>query len=213
MAHVNTNIYSPNSIRRKQGEELILTTAEQVFADSGFEGATVTEIAKRANIPKANIHYYFTSKIKLYERVIDDVFQAWLEAAEKFEDFNDPEKALTAYIHAKMDLSRSRPNGSKVWANEILHGAPIIHNYLNSRLKPWLTSRETCINRWISEGYIRPVNARFLMYMIWACTQHYADFDTQISALNNNKKLSDIEFEQAKKTVTEIILFGLQPRS
>ncbi len=198
-----------NVLRRKKGEALILRTAEEVFADRGFQGATVTEIAKRAGLPKANVHYYFASKENLYKQVIDDVFEAWLKAAEQFEDFDNPRKALTAYISAKMDLSRERPNGSKVWANEIIHGAPTIHHYLSTRLQEWLISREVWINRWMERGQMRPVNPRYLMYMIWACTQHYADFDTQITALNQDKALSDDEFEVAKQTMVDIILTGV----
>ena len=197
-----------HAIRRQQGEELILKVAEEVFATRGFQGATVTEIGKCAGIPKANVHYYFSSKEKLYQRVIEDVFETWLRAAEKFEDFDDPREALTSYISAKMDLSRSRPNGSKVWANEVIHGAPVIRGYLKNRLQKWVVSRETWIQRWIDQGKMRPINPRYLMYMIWATTQHYADFNTQIAVLNGGKNLSEEKFEEAKKTVIDIILNG-----
>ena len=199
----------PNSERRRRGEELILRVAEEVFADRGFQGATVTEISKRAGIPKANIHYYFSSKLQLYQQVLDDIFTAWLQAAEQFEDFDDPRRALTAYINSKMNLSRNRPNGSKVWANEIIHGAPIIRDYLETRLRDWTISRETIIQGWIDSGKMRPFNPRYLLYMIWSSTQHYADFSCQINVLNGGIPLSDDAFEEAKKTITEIILNGL----
>ena len=169
----------------------------------------MTEIGKRAGLPKANIHYYFSSKAKLYQRVIDDVFTVWLEAANQFDDHDDPRKALTAYIGAKMELARSRPNGSKVWANEIIHGAPMIRDYLETHLLEWCVSREARIQSWIDRGMMRPVNPRYLLYMIWASTQHYADFGTQINVLNNGEPLSDRAFEQAKQTLIDVILNGL----
>ena len=58
-------IPTTNVERRRRGEELILRVAEEVFANRGFQGATMTEIGKRADLPKANIHYYFSSKKKL----------------------------------------------------------------------------------------------------------------------------------------------------
>jgi TetR/AcrR family transcriptional regulator len=203
------SVSTPNAERRRRGEELILRIAEEVFANLGFQGATMTEIGKRAGLPKANIHYYFSSKAKLYQRVIDDVFTVWLEAANQFDDHDDPRKALTAYIGAKMELARSRPNGSKVWANEIIHGAPMIRDYLETHLLEWCVSREARIQSWIDRGMMRPVNPRYLLYMIWASTQHYADFGTQINVLNNGEPLSDRAFEQAKQTLIDIILNGL----
>jgi TetR/AcrR family transcriptional regulator len=203
------SVSTTNAERRRRGEELILRIAEEVFANLGFQGATMTEIGKRAGLPKANIHYYFSSKAKLYQRVIDDVFTVWLEAANQFDDHDDPRKALTAYIGAKMELARSRPNGSKVWANEIIHGAPMIRDYLETHLLEWCVSREARIQSWIDRGMMRPVNPRYLLYMIWASTQHYADFGTQINILNNGEPLSDRAFEQAKQTLIDVILNGL----
>jgi TetR/AcrR family transcriptional regulator len=203
------SVTTTNAERRRRGEELILRIAEEVFANLGFQGATMTEIGKRAGLPKANIHYYFSSKAKLYQRVIDDVFTAWLEAANQFDDHDDPRKALTAYIGAKMELARSRPNGSKVWANEIIHGAPMIRDYLETHLLDWCISREARIQSWIDRGMMRPVNPRYLLYMIWASTQHYADFGTQINVLNNGEPLSDEAFDEAKQTLVDVILKGL----
>lgn len=196
--------------RRKHSEELILRVAEEVFAERGFSGATITEIAQRAELPKTNIHYYFSNKKTLYQRVIDDVFTEWLNAADEFAEFDDPYKALSSYINAKMDLSRSRPNGSKVWANEVIHNAPMIRGYLETKLVEWTRSREKWIKKWIKEGRMRAVEPRYLLFMIWATTQHYADFNTQIDVLNGGRALNDKEFAAAKKTVTEIILGGLQ---
>lgn len=209
LAREKQQITISNAQRRQQGEDLILRVAEEVFAKHGFHGATVTEIGKCAGLPKANIHYYFSSKEKLYQRVLEDVIDLWLEASQQFEDFDDPAKSLTAYINAKMDLSRTRPNGSKVWANEVARGGSRIQTHLNTRLKQWVESREVWINRWIERGQMRPVNAKYLLYMIWASTQHYADFDTQIIALNNNKPLSDEQFEEAKSCIVEVILKGV----
>lgn len=197
--------------RRRQSEQRILFAAEEVFANHGFNGSTVSAIAKRAGLPKANVLYYFPTKLDLYRQVIEGVFNAWLEAADQFADYGDPREALTRYIHSKMDLSRTRPNGSKVWANEILHGAPIIHDYLEQRLHAWTRSREAWIQAWIDAGKMRPVSPRYLLFMIWASTQHYADFGTQIESLNGGKPLSDEQFEEAKRTLTDIILNGLLP--
>ncbi len=194
---------------REENEKAILEAAEEVFAEYGFSGASTSRIAERAGIPKANLHYYFPTKEELYRRVIDNIFNIWLEAANSLDDSDDPGQALTRYIHTKMDLSRSRPLGSKVWANEIIQRAPMIQDYLEVTLREWTDSRTGMIQRWIDEGKILPIEPRYLLYMIWATTQHYADFGHQIATLNEGRELSDAQWEEAKRTVTEIILRGI----
>lgn len=194
---------------REENERVILTAAEEVFAEYGFAGATTSRIAERAGIPKANLHYYFPTKESLYRRVIDNIFTVWLEAAGSFDDCDDPVEALTRYIHTKMDISRSRPMGSKVWANEIIQRAPIIQDYLETTLREWTASRVAVIERWIAAGKIAPIEPRYLLYMIWATTQHYADFSHQIATLNGGSELSEEQFAEAKRTVTEVILRGI----
>jgi len=49
--------------------------------------------------------------------------------------------------------------------------------------------------------------------MIWASTQHYADFSHQVAVLNEHQALSELQFERAVQTVTSVILrgIGLEP--
>jgi TetR/AcrR family transcriptional regulator len=194
---------------RQENEAAILKAAEEVFAQYGFKGATTAMIAERAGIPKANLHYYFPTKIALYRTVVDDIFNIWLASANSFDESDDPVEALTSYINEKMDISRAHPMGSKVWANEIIHKAPVIQDYLETTLRDWTDSRIAVIQRWIEEGRIAPINPKYLLYMIWATTQHYADFGHQIATLNGGEPLSDAQFEEAKRDVVEIILRGV----
>ena len=193
---------------REETERQILDAAEVVFAEAGFGGATMQAIADACGLPKANLHYYFASKEKLYRQVVERIFMVWLEAADSFETEAAPEVALRRYIARKMQLSREHRYGSKVWASEVMHGAPIINDYLETTLRSWTETRIAVIRRWIDEGHIRPVDPRWLMYMIWATTQHYADFAHQIETLNQGP-LSDAQWADATETVCGIILRGI----
>lgn len=197
---------------RQENERTILRAAESVFAEYGYRGATTSLIAERAGLPKANLHYYFPTKEALYRRVVDDIFNVWLEAADSFDDCDDPAEALTRYISKKMEISRYNPLGSKVWANEILQRAPVINDYLETVLRDWTRSRVEIIQRWVDEGRIDPVNPEYLLYMIWATTQHYADFGHQIETLNGGEPLSDDAFDQATQQVIDIVLNGIGAR-
>lgn len=194
---------------REENERVILEAAEQVFAEFGFGGATTQMIAERAGIPKANLHYYFPTKESLYSRVVQRIFNIWLDAADSFDDEDDPAAALGAYIDIKMEISRAHPAGSKVWASEVMHGAPIIQEYLESTLQDWTESRIRVIEGWIAAGKMAPVEPRHLLYMIWATTQHYADFRHQIETLNGGRPLSQAQWEAAKRDVKRIILTGV----
>lgn len=194
---------------RRQNEQAILEAAEKVFAEAGFGGATMQLIADMAGLPKANLHYYFATKEELYRKVVSRIFEIWLHAADTFDNAPGPVEGIGAYIDAKMDISRRHPFGSKVWASEVMHGAPVIQDYLETTLRDWTAGRIAAIQRWIDEGRLAPVDPRHLLYMIWATTQHYADFGHQIETLNAGKPLSEKQWKAAKDSVKEIILRGI----
>ena len=197
---------------RAENERLILEAGERIFAQHGFRGATMQMIADQAGLPKANLHYYFDSKEKLYRCVFEKIFEIWLQAASSFENSDEPKEALKLYIYEKMQISRRHPYGSKVWANEVMQGAPIIQDFLETQLRSWTDGRIESIQAWIAAGKIRSVEPRWVMYMIWATTQHYADFGHQIETLNADAPLSEAQWEAASETVFEVIWNGLAPK-
>lgn len=194
---------------RQENEQRILAAAEKVFAEAGFGGATMQLIADMASLPKANLHYYFPTKEALYRKVVQNIFDIWLHAADTFDDAPDPATGIGAYIDAKMEISRRHPDGSKVWASEVMHGAPVIQDYLETTLRDWTAGREALIQRWIDEGKMAPVSPKHLLYMLWATTQHYADFGHQIETLNGGKALSERQWRDAKESVKAVILRGI----
>jgi len=192
---------------------MIMVAAEKVFAEAGFGGATMQLIADVAGLPKANLHYYFPTKEALYRRVVQDIFQVWLKAADIFDQASGPVEGIGAYIDAKMEISRRHPAGSKVWASEVMHGAPVIQDYLETTLEQWTNGRITVIQSWIDRGLMAPIDPRHLLYMVWATTQHYADFGHQIETLNNSEPLTDAQWQAATDSVKTIILKGIGAKS
>jgi TetR/AcrR family transcriptional regulator len=194
---------------RRENERVILSAAEVVFAEAGYGGATMQLIADMAGLPKANLHYYFPTKEDLYRKVVQNIFEIWLHAADCFDNAPGPAEGIGAYIDAKMDISRHHPYGSKVWASEVMHGAPVIQDYLETTLRDWTNGRIKVIERWISEGKMEAIDPRHLMYMLLATTQHYADFGHQIETLNGGKPLSERQWREAKANLRSIILRGI----
>ncbi|OXJ07934.1 TetR/AcrR family transcriptional regulator [Burkholderia sp. AU6039] len=191
---------------RESNEAHLLACAEAVFAERGLDGASTAMIAERAGLPKANLHYYFPTKLALYRRVLDDLFEDWHRAAGSFEADDDPVEAIGAYVRAKMALSRRRPLGSKVWANEIIHGAEHMQDILSERVKPWFDTRVKVIDGWIARGLLAPIDAHALMYLIWSTTQHYADFDAQIRALSGKRTFTQKAYDEKTEQVVQLVI-------
>ena len=198
----------PNS-KRQENERIILKAAEKVFAEAGYGGATMQLIADVAGRPKANVHYYFQTKEQLYRRVVSNIFDIWLQAADAFDGAKSPAEGIGAYIDAKMEISRKHPHGSKVWASEVMHGAPIIQDYLEIKLVEWTKDRAEVIQNWIDQGLMDPISPRHLLYLLWATTQHYADFGHQVETLNGGAPLDLEQWQDAKNSIKRIVLKGI----
>ena len=195
-------------ISRASIEARILSAAESVFAETGFSGATTAEIAKRAGVPKANLHYYFKTKKDLYRDVLQAILDLWLGTGDLIKPESDPAEALSHYIAAKIELAQQRPLASRVFANEIIHGAPQISDFLQEELRDWVDRKSGVIEGWIAAGKMQRVDPRHLFFMIWANTQTYADFAVQIAAVLGRDNLTPEDYRTAARQVTEIVLRG-----
>jgi len=194
---------------REANTRLIISAAEALFSEKGFGGTSTQEIADKAGLPKANVHYYFKSKQNLYSVVLQDILDAWMQDADIFEKSSDPEEVLRTYIRAKMEHSFSRPKGSKVWAMEIIQGGPVMGKEIRKALVTWDKTVIRKIQNWIDDGLICAINPQSLLNIIWSSTQYYADYDYQIKVLNGNRRLSAEQKEQAIGDVTRMILNGV----
>ncbi len=198
----------PKGQIRQANELLILAAAEKVFARAGFGGATMAAIAEASALPKANLHYYFGSKEVLYRAVLARILHDWLEPTACITAGAEPRAAIEQYIRAKMALARLRPDGSKVFANELLHGAPIVKALLQTDLRELVVSKAAVIRSWVDAGRMAKVDGTHLFFTIWAATQTYADFDVQVGAVLGRSELTADDHEEATEHVVSLILRG-----
>ena len=193
---------------RQANEALILSGAEKVFARTGFQGATMAAIAEASGLPKANLHYYFGSKEVLYRAVLARILNDWLVPTHGITPTAAPRVALEAYIRAKMELSAQRPDGSKVFANELLHGAPVVKELLCTELRRLMHDKAGVVQGWIDAGLMAAVDPLHLFFTIWAATQTYADFDVQVGAVLGKEALEPGDYARATEHVVGLILRG-----
>ncbi len=161
----------------------ILEAALEVFSKRGFRGATLDLIAEAANLSKPNLLYYFASKDALHAELLAGLMEKWLEPLAQIDPEGDPIAEICAYIERKLDLAQKYPRESRLFANEIIQEAPRSQNALNGALKALVDEKVAVIKLWVQSGQIAPVNPYHLIFSIWATTQHYSDFDTQIQTI------------------------------
>jgi TetR/AcrR family transcriptional regulator len=199
--------------KRVVNEARILAAAEEVFAEAGYAAASMAAIAEKAGLPKANLHYYFGTKEQLYRRLLETILAGWQETMDLFTPENDPAEAFRLYIADKIEFSRRRPRASKIFANEMLHGAPHFRSVMAGPMRERFDRHCAVIEDWIRAGKIRPVDPRHFFFVLWAATQHYADFDVQVAGLLGKKAVGAEDYRAATELVTRMALstLGLEP--
>lgn len=161
----------------------ILDAALDVFSVHGYRGATIDQIAEAAGLSKPNILYYFSGKADIHLTLLSQLMETWLDPLVDMDASGDPETEILAYVQRKLDMARELPRESRLFANEILQGAPRMLPHLTTDLKPLFDEKCAVIQAWSDAGKIAAINAQHLVFSIWATTQHYADFAAQIDVL------------------------------
>lgn len=194
---------------RAENEQRILDAALEVFSSYGFRGATVDQIAEVSGLTKPNLLYYFRRKDDIYLAVLHRTLDGWLQPLETLGASDDPAAEIRAYIARKLQMSRDNPKASRLFAMEIVQGAPVIGDFLSGRLKQLVDDKAAVIRRWIACGRLRPVDPHHFIFMIWAATQHYADFDAQVRAVLGLNPGDNAHFDTAAGTLEELFLKGV----
>jgi TetR/AcrR family transcriptional regulator len=204
---MTTQKYKTGRIRERNSEN-ILSAAEQEFVLHGFKGTSMQAIADRAGVPKANIHYYFKNKGNLYRALLENILTVWNEVLSDMSPDSDPADVLERFIRTKVELAYSHPNASKIFAMEIIQGAPYLKDYISVDMRQWVKEKAAVIQSWIDQGKMRAVEPTYLIFMIWASTQHYADFDTQVLEVTNKRKHEEEDIQRISDFLVDMVLNG-----
>ncbi|WP_110676409.1 TetR family transcriptional regulator C-terminal domain-containing protein [Salinicola sp. RZ23] len=193
---------------RERNERRIFDAAELVFARHGYRGASIQAIAAAAELPKSNVLYYVGSKRRLYVALLERTMTRWNTALSDISEEDDPATVIEAFIRSKMALSQTHPLSSRLFANEILQGAPFLQETLAGSMREWVESRAAIFRRWAEQGRMDPVDPVWLIFLIWSATQHYADFEAQVIGITGQAQLGDADFAAASDCLCQVILKG-----
>jgi TetR/AcrR family transcriptional regulator len=193
-----------------QKRELIREAALDVFSAHGFRGATLDQIAEAAGLSKPNLLYYFESKEAIHAELMDRLLDTWLNPLREMDPDGDPLTELRGYIQRKLEASRDYPRESRLFANEILQGAPRLGSELSGPLRALVEDKSAVLRQWMAQGRIVRMDPQHLIFAIWAVTQHYADFDVQVQAVLGSN--DEARFHDAAATIETLFFKGLLPR-
>ena len=200
----------PRKVSRKRTEttERILEAALDVFSRYGFRGATLDQISSGAGISKPNLLYYFDSKEAMHRALLTRLLDTWLDPLRTLDPDGEPIEEIANYVRLKLNMARDYPRESRLFANEIINGAPVIRSALEGELRDLVNDKAALMERWIAEGKIAAVDPRHLIFSIWATTQHYADFSAQIRLVLDR---SDDAFDEAAEHLDALFRKMLMP--
>ena len=202
----------PNTRIQREKRERILDAALEVFSTHGFRGATVDQIAEAAGMSKPNLLYYYRGKEDIHRTLLTRLLDTWLAPLREIDAAGDPLKELRGYIRRKIEMARDFPRESRLFANEMLQGAPHVLAMLTGELKPLVDEKAAILRQWMREGRLAKVDPHHLIFAIWATTQHYADFDVQVRAVLGPDRGGEGRFEDAARVIEALFLEGLRVR-
>lgn len=197
---------------QEEKEEQILEAALEVFSANGFRGSTIDQIADVAGMSKPNLLYYFRTKEAMHRALIDRVLDTWLDPLRAFNAEGNPVAEIRSYIRRKLEMARDFPRESRLFANEVLQGAPRIVDELKGPLKQLVDEKAEVIRSWAKAGKIARCDPYHLIFAIWSTTQHYADFDVQVRAVLGQENAGEGRFEDAARFLERLFVDGLQVR-
>ena len=196
-----------------QKRQQLLAAALDVFSVYGFSGASLDEIAQLAEMHKSNIFYYYENKEALYVEVLTTVMQKWLAPLQVLEAELEPVEAITQYLMQKIEVSRTQPKASKLFALEIIQGAPHILPILKGPLRKLFKRKSKVISNWQEQGKLSDkIDAEILIINLWGITQNYADFGTQIEMVTGKTLRNRSMYERTIQHTVHMILYGILPR-
>ena len=168
---------------QKKNQAAIMAAGLEVFSQYGFRGSTLDQIALAAGLSKPNMLYYFSSKDAIYVALLSRLLGDWMKPVYAINPAGDPVEEILRYAKIKLEMSKQSPAESRLFANEIIQGAPRILDVLSGELHDTMQSLSKVVNGWVKQGRIRPVHPYHLFFSIWSMTQHYADFAKQVRAV------------------------------
>jgi len=196
----------------------ILDIAAAAFADKGFEGARVDEIANIANVNKATLYYRIGGKEALYGAVLERIFSLKVAALQKMlESIDDAEQRVRAFT--SILIGGDHPEYfSAIMLREIADGGRNLPDHVLPLLGRTVGALEKTLAEGAAQGRFKPVNP-FLVHMmlVGACTLYVTNGPIRRRAAALAPKGSSLNTEitlnEAAAAIADMLLNGVRASS
>ena len=194
---------------QKRNRKDIVDAAIEVIAEAGFDGARMETISERSGVSRTNIHYYFRTKEDLHREVIGSVLDVWGDLWSALDEEGAPDEELAKYVKGKLRASWDHPKLSRIFAAEILRGAPLVTEHIETEMSATFDRACKTLKKWMRKGQIVETDPKHVFFVIWGATQYYSDFGLVAAKLLKKPQIDEADYKAAEDTVTKMILDSL----
>jgi len=195
--------------RRAEMMSVISAAALEQFSQHGLRGTSTQAIADRAGISKQQLHYYIESKDALYESLLRQTMQHWRQIGLNAEDGElEPAQAIARLVRRKLEFTFDHPQISRLFSYEVMSGGVVIRKIL-AEVNGGVTAATQIIRGWVTHGKIEAIEPIFLLFHIWALTQHYADYEPQVRFFMALPADMPLDRERISAEVTRFVIRGM----
>lgn len=203
---------------KASAQERILLAAEEQFAQNGYAGTRVSDIADKAEVNVALINYYFASKEKLYHGVLERLFGLWEQHVNEMHwDDDDPEKVFSAYIRKHFEFKCRNLNMVRIFQWESLFNIGIYQHYIDRYWEKDVFQKIDILRRWKRLGRLNEhLNENAILAMIWGMMDRMLLSNGQsmemFIGMPEEAIGSDEMIEACSKAIIEMAVYGAIPR-
>ncbi|WP_396171558.1 TetR/AcrR family transcriptional regulator [Flavobacterium sp.] len=193
-------------------EEKIFNAARIIFQKKGFAGARMQEIADKAGINKAMLHYCFKNKELLFQAVFMNAFSQLAPQINAIFQSNDSIfDKIRKFTHSYISFVMLNPYLPQFVIQEMNNNPEFVMTFLKNESRPNPTLMIAQIEKEIADGIIKPINPKHLLMNMISMTVF--PFAAQMM-LKGILQISDVEFnsmmEERKTSIAEQIINSIK---
>ena len=185
----------------------VLQVAQALFAERGYRGTSLRDIAKRIGIKAPSLLHHFPSKQQLYIAVLDRMFESIEDRANAIAwGRESPQERMRQAVADAIDFIASRPDFVRIMWKEMADESGVGRPVLKRRLPPLFSIALNFIFRGQREGAFRPeVDPQHFMWSLNSITLGYFTTAAQVRRLWSINLLEPTMIERRKREVIDMV--------
>lgn len=199
---------------KEDTENKILDAARKVFLEKGLDGARMQEIADEAKINKSLLHYYFRTKDRLFEAIVQQVLKViFPQVSELISKESSLEEIIKAFILIYINMLKKHPYIPMFVLREISRNTSLVNTFAGViHLKPLIAQFSEIYNKEVEKGNFRKIEPRHLIINILAmCIFPVAARSIVESTVYKDEKFDFEEFmDERAEVITDFVFKAIK---